>query len=107
VVTVYELFTGVAKCREPGRERAKVVRLLAAMSVLPFDEPAAKRTAEVRAGLEAVGQVCGPHDLLIAGHALSTGLPVATNNVAEFSRISGLHVEDWLAGPCLSPLRGI
>jgi tRNA(fMet)-specific endonuclease VapC len=25
-VTVYELFTGVAKCREPERERAKVVR---------------------------------------------------------------------------------
>lgn len=34
VVTVYELFTGVAKCREPERERAKVERLLAAMNVL-------------------------------------------------------------------------
>ena len=97
VVTVYELFTGVAKCREPERERAKVLRLLAAMNVLSFDEPAAKRAAEVRAGLEAAGQICGPYDLLIAGHALSVGLSVATNNVAEFSRISGLPVEDWLA----------
>jgi len=36
VVTVYELFTGVAKCREPERERAKVVRLLAARRILSF-----------------------------------------------------------------------
>jgi tRNA(fMet)-specific endonuclease VapC len=47
--------------------------------------------------LEAAGQVCGPYDLLIAGHALSVGLSLATNNVAEFSRISGLQLEDWLA----------
>lgn len=97
VVTAYELFTGVAKCREPERERAKVVRLLTAMSVLSFDEPAAKRAAEVRAQLESAGQVNGPYDLLIAGHALSVGLAVATNNVTEFSRVSGLKVEDWLA----------
>ena len=51
----------------------------------------------MRAELETAGQVCGPYDLLIAGLALSNGLSVATNNVAEFSRISGLQVEDWLA----------
>ena len=60
VVTVYELSTGVAKCREPERERARVVRLLAAVSVFSFDEPAAKRSAEVRAELEAAGQVAAP-----------------------------------------------
>ncbi len=96
-VTAYELFTGVAKCREPERERMKVVRLLTAIKVLSFDESAAKQAANVRVELEAAGQVCGPYDLLIAGNAMSLGLSIATNNIAEFSRISGLAVEDWLA----------
>lgn len=96
VVTAYELFTGVAKCREPERERAKVGRLLSFVPVLPFDESAAKRAASVRATLEFAGNVCGPHDLLIAGHALSLGLILVTNNVGEFSRVADLVIEDWL-----------
>ena len=37
----------------------------------------------------------GPNDLLIAAHALSTGLPLVTNNVSEFERVPGLNVENW------------
>ena len=65
--------------------------------MLPFDETAARRAASVRAELEAAGNVCGPYDLLLAGHALALGLTLATNNVREFSRVGGLVVEDWLA----------
>ena len=96
-VTAYELFTGVAKCREPEREHGKVVRLLSSVRVLPFDDAAARRAALVRAELEATGQVCGPYDLLLAGHALALGLTLVTNNVREFSRVSGLVIEDWLS----------
>jgi tRNA(fMet)-specific endonuclease VapC len=97
VITAYELYTGVAKCREPERERSKVQRLLAAVSMIPFDEAAAQRAATTRADLERIGKSCGPYDMLLAGHALSLGLSLATNNVGEFSRIEGLTVEDWLA----------
>lgn len=96
-VTSYELFTGVLKCQNPVREREKVLRLMAVLRVLPFDEAAAAKAAEVRAHLESIGKVCGPYDMLLAGHALSLGLRVATNNVGEFSRVPGLQVEDWLA----------
>ncbi len=95
-VTAYELFTGVAKCREPERERAKVVRLLSPMRVLPFEEQAARRAALVRADLEGRGQTLGPYDLLLAGHALALGLTLVTNNTREFSRVNGLVIEDWL-----------
>ncbi|MEI7820932.1 MAG: PIN domain-containing protein [Verrucomicrobiota bacterium] len=95
-VTAYELFTGIAKCREPERERTKVTRLLSAVQVLPFDEPAAQRAGNVRAELEAIGKVCGPYDLLLAGHALALGLTLITNNVREFSRVSGLVIENWV-----------
>ena len=95
-VTAYELFTGIEKCQEPERERAKVTRLLSALQVLPFDEVAARRAASVRAALEAVGQACGSYDLLLAGHALALGLTLITNNVREFSRVSGLAIENWV-----------
>lgn len=36
-ITAYELFTGVAKCADPARERAKVERLLNTVCQLPFD----------------------------------------------------------------------
>jgi tRNA(fMet)-specific endonuclease VapC len=33
--------------------------------------------------------------MLIAAHALSKGLPLATNNAREFSRVPGLKVLNW------------
>ena len=95
-VAVYELLTGVEKCREPGRERGKVQRLLSVLPIKAFDEAAAGCAAQVRASLERTGDVCGPYDLLLAGHALALDLPLATNNVGEFSRVQGLRVEDWM-----------
>jgi len=96
-VTAYELFTGVEKCGDPKRETAKVFRLLTSLRVISFDEAAAQQAARVRAHLERSGKICGPYDLLLAGHALSLGLSLATNNVGEFSRVGGLRIEDWLA----------
>jgi len=39
--------------------------------------------------------VIGPHDLQIAAIAMHHGLTLVTHNTAEFSRISGLMLEDW------------
>ena len=97
VVTVYELFTGVAKCREPDRERAKVNRLFSGLRILSFSSAAARQAAVVRADLERTGKGIGPYDLLLAGHALSLSLRLATNNTGEFNRVPGLQGEDWLA----------
>lgn len=90
-------FSGVEKCQQPERERLKVEHLLSSVSLVSFDSPAARRAATVRADLEQIGKACGPYDMLLAGHALSLGLSLATNNVGKFSRISSLTIEDWLA----------
>jgi predicted nucleic acid-binding protein len=37
----------------------------------------------------------GHYDLLIAAQSKARGLVMVTNNVAEFSRVDGLVVEDW------------
>lgn len=94
-VTVYELFTGVAKCRDPQCENEKVELLLARLHVLPFDAVAGKRTADVRAGLERTGIAIGPYDVMLAGQALSMGLALVTSNVGEFQRVTGLRIVDW------------
>lgn len=96
VVTAYELFAGAAKARAPGKERAKIERLLEVVSVLPFDQGAAESASRVRAELEQAGTPIGPYDLLIAGHALALDLTLATGNLGEFKRVKGLLLEAWI-----------
>jgi tRNA(fMet)-specific endonuclease VapC len=89
----------VAKCAEPVKERAKVDLLLAVVSELPFDADAARAAARIRAALESQGQMIGPYDVLLAGHAITAGLTLVTDNTAEFTRVSGLRVENWKTPP--------
>lgn len=37
----------------------------------------------------------GPNDLMIAAICLVHGLTLVTSNTSEFSRVTGLRVEDW------------
>ena len=65
------------------------------LEIIPFDEKAAETYGDLRAALEQSGKLIGAMDMLIAAHALSLGMPLATNNVREFSRIHTLHILDW------------
>jgi tRNA(fMet)-specific endonuclease VapC len=94
-ITVYELAVGVAKCREPSKEAAKVARFLGHVHVLPLEVDAARAAGEIRAALEQKGQAIGPYDVLLAGQALARGLQLVSGNVAEFSRVRGLQIEGW------------
>lgn len=62
---------------------------------LDFDKDDARRAGAVRAELATAGTLIGPYDLLIAGQALSRNLILITRNTREFSRVSGLQIEDW------------
>ena len=95
IVTIYELFCGVEKAQHPAPEREKVQRFISAIVALPFDRRAAEAAAGIRADLERRGQTIGPYDLLIAGHALASGLILVTNNLREFQRVGGLKLESW------------
>jgi tRNA(fMet)-specific endonuclease VapC len=64
-VTTYELYTGVEKCSDPDRERAKVGTLLGTVHTLPFDTAAATEAAQIRAELESQGCPIGPYDVLL------------------------------------------
>jgi tRNA(fMet)-specific endonuclease VapC len=68
---------------------------LVPLAIVDFDPSAADCYGRIRADLERQGTPIGPLDTLIAAHALSLGLPLVTNNTAEFRRVPGLVIEDW------------
>ena len=94
-VTLYELYSGVERCRHPSAEKQKVQVFSATLHLLPFDEDAASHTARIRWHLEQQGKIIGPYDLMLAGQALSLSVPLVTHNTDEFQRVPGLLLEDW------------
>jgi tRNA(fMet)-specific endonuclease VapC len=96
IIVAAELRYGCAKKGSPQLTR-RVEDLLAEVPVLPFDVPADVEYGEIRAELEAAGLPIGSNDLLIAAHARTLGATMVTANVAEFQRVRGLKVENWLA----------
>jgi tRNA(fMet)-specific endonuclease VapC len=65
-------------------------------AVLPWDHRAVDATVEAMRLLMKVGTPIGSNDTAIAGHAIASGCTLVTNNVREFSRVTGLIYEDWV-----------
>lgn len=63
--------------------------------LLPFAGEAAEHYADIRSLPQKQGNPIGPNDLVIAATARVHGLPLATRNSAEFSRVPLLRVESW------------
>lgn len=95
----YELEYGAARSQAPAKYRARLTLLRQIFPfVRAFGEAEAAEAAAVRAQLESLkpnAQPIGPHDVLLAGHALALGAVLVTHNVREFSRVPRLVVEDW------------
>lgn len=95
-ITAAELTFGAARSGSE-RNRRAVERALGAVVVVPFDHAAALVYGQVRTTLQRQGTPIGSLDMLIASHAISLDVPLATNNLREFTRVPGLRVENWLA----------
>jgi len=95
-IVAYEVEYGTKKVASQKRA-ALVGTLLSEITQLPFDEAAAIEAVRIRLDLENKRSVIGPMDLLIAATALSRSATLVTNNTREFSRVKGLHLEDWTA----------
>jgi tRNA(fMet)-specific endonuclease VapC len=96
-VILYELYVGAELSNEPVHQKQVIDDFAAGLTLLHFDDLAAHHSANIRVSLTRQGNLIGPNDLLIAGHARSLGLKLITGNLREFSRVDGLRCEDWLA----------
>lgn len=94
VIVAAELRYGVER-RGSVRLKRQLEAVLAAIDVLPLEEPAARYYGAIRSALEGIGRPIGRNDLLIAAHARALGATLVTNNVGEFQRVPDLAVEDW------------
>ena len=96
-ITTAELWFGVAKSGDPGKNRQALMGFLTPFEIVPFDESAAISYGDIRATLEKAGTIIGSMDLLIGAHAVSLGITLITANLREFRRIRGLRTANWLS----------
>jgi tRNA(fMet)-specific endonuclease VapC len=92
-IAAHELFYGACKSQRRAQNLARIDGLQ--FAVLEFDQEDARQAGEIRAALAASGTPIGPYDVLIAGQARARSLVLLTHNTGEFSRVGGLHIEDW------------
>jgi tRNA(fMet)-specific endonuclease VapC len=95
-VSVAELTHGAWRSAHREDNLARLEVLLAAVTVLPFDEASARRFGNLKAELEARGEPLDDLDLEIASIALESNLTLVTNNTDHFKRIKSLELENWI-----------
>lgn len=95
-ITFAELTNGAKKSLQVEANLKRLHELSKIVAIFPFDEKAFEIYGDVRSELEKEGKPIGANDMLIAAHALSLGLILATNTEREFGRIRGLKIENWV-----------
>ena len=95
-ITVAELTYSVEKSQRYAQNQEALLQFLSPLIISDFDANAAFSYGQIRAGLESQGTPIGSLDTLIAGHAISLGVTLVSNNEREFRRISNLVVENWV-----------
>ena len=105
-VSVGELVHGATRSQRASHNLARLDVLLAALTILPYDEWSARRFGQLKAQLEQAGvaseagAVISDLDLQIASIALDREAALVTHNQKHFFRLvqlAGLMLEDWLA----------
>lgn len=95
VITEAELRTGAAESAWAAKTLRLVENFLRPLAILEFNSSDAASYAQVRAKLELAGTPIGPLDTLIAAQAVARRLVLVSNNQREFSRVAGLHIQNW------------
>lgn len=95
IIVACEMWFGAAK-RNSLSLHTKLADLFEQIPVVPLSNPAQHHYASLRSDLEKRGMPISANDTLIAAHALSLDAILVTDNEREFSRVSGLKLENWL-----------
>jgi tRNA(fMet)-specific endonuclease VapC len=94
VVVQCELLFGIRRRTHP-RWQTHYERVLESVDVLPLEPDICLHYANLRSQLESAGTPIGGNDALIAAHALALEATLVSAD-AEFLRVPGLQVENWL-----------
>jgi tRNA(fMet)-specific endonuclease VapC len=94
-ITASELYFGVHNSPAPQKLAILLANFLVGVPVIDYSAAAGDSYGRIRAELKRIGMQIGELDMMVAAHAKSQNLILATNNTSEFSRVSGLTIEDW------------
>jgi tRNA(fMet)-specific endonuclease VapC len=94
-ITLAELNYGVEKSMQIEKNKEALLKFLTPIEIADFNFEASIEYGKIRSDLEKKGTPIGSLDLLIAAHALSLKITLVTNNENEFSRVTGLKIENW------------
>lgn len=98
-ISVGELVHGATKSQKAADNLARLDVLLAALTILPYDEYSARHFGQLKAQLEQAGEVISDLDLQIASIALDQNATLVTHNQKHYSKLTKLVelvLEDWL-----------
>ena len=95
-VVLGELQLGVEKSQHREKNAARLARLVEEIQLAVLDAETSRHYGEIRAELERIGKPIGANDYWIAAQGRAHGAVVVTDNMNEFSRVSGLVIENWL-----------
>ncbi len=93
VITLAELYEGVAGSSDRRRSERELRQLIDRLDLLGVDYEVARIFGAERNRLRAEGRMIGDLDLLIGATALRHELTLLTNNRSHFERISSLSIE--------------
>jgi predicted nucleic acid-binding protein len=103
-VTAAELRYGVVRLPEGHRKRELTVMLRGVLTedfygrILPFDERASARYAEIVTGREKIGRPIGVADAQIAAICRDLGATLATRNIPDFEQTGIELIDPWKLG---------
>jgi predicted nucleic acid-binding protein len=100
-ITAAELRYGVARLLEGHRKRELTVMIRGVLSedfygrILPFDERASARYADIVTGREKIGRPVGVADAQIAAICRDLGATLATRNTSDFEETGIELIDPW------------
>ncbi len=98
-IVAQELWAGTSSQKLGPRSTKSLRQILSMLTVVPFGAEAAETAGLLELELSRKGTQIGVFDSLIAGHALSEGATLVTQNVKDFKRVPGLEIVDWSKTP--------
>ena len=92
---IAELYVGVERSANQKSEEQVIHHLLKFISVIEFDDMAARLFGQITAYLQTIGKPAGDMDVLIAATAMVSNHILITRNSKHFMNIPELMVEEY------------
>ncbi len=94
-LSIFELFSGIARSKKQYDERNKIIEILNGQIIISLDNSSAEIAGEIDGTLIKEGQMIDPVDCMIAGIALVKKEKILTRNIKDFKKIKKLEIESY------------